>query len=217
MSLDEARPEAQRLAEQLRHHSFLYHIEARPEITDDEYDSIFRRLQAIEAAYPELCTSDSPTQRVGAEPQDKFETVAHTAPMLSLDSTHEADEVRRFDERMRKALGEGHGPVYVLEPKLDGTSIELVYEQGVLTRAVTRGNGREGELVTANLRTIPSVPLRLRTHDRPAPQYNPPQGSMRGRWWAAGPRPGCAASRKAGRGTEYVCGVVWDIYVGGVL
>ncbi|HIC54716.1 MAG TPA: NAD-dependent DNA ligase LigA [Gemmatimonadetes bacterium] len=169
MSLDEARPEAQRLAEQLRHHSFLYHIEARPEITDDEYDSIFRRLQAIEAAYPELCTSDSPTQRVGAEPQDKFETVAHTAPMLSLDSTQEADEVRRFDERMRKALGEGHGPVYVLEPKLDGASIELVYEQGVLTRAVTRGNGREGELVTANLRTIPSVPLRLRTHDRPAP------------------------------------------------
>ena len=169
MTLDEARVEAERLGDELRRHSYLYHAEARPEIGDDEYDSMFKRLQAIEASYPELCALDSPTQRVGAEPQDKFETVAHTAPMLSLDSTQDPDEVRRFDERMRKALGEGHEPVYVLEPKLDGASIELVYEQGVLTRAVTRGNGREGEQVTANIRTIPSVPLRLRTDDRPAP------------------------------------------------
>ena len=169
MTLDEARVEAERLGDELRRHSYLYHAEARPEIGDDEYDSMFKRLQAIEASYPELCALDSPTQRVGAEPQDKFETVAHTAPMLSLDSTQDPDEVRRFDGRMRKALGEGHEPVYVLEPKLDGASIELVYEQGVLTRAVTRGNGREGEQVTANIRTIPSVPLRLRTDDRPAP------------------------------------------------
>lgn len=169
MTLDEARVQAERLGDELRRHSYLYHAEARPEIGDDEYDSMFKRLQAIEASYPELCALDSPTQRVGAEPQDKFETVAHTAPMLSLDSTQDPDEVRRFDERMRKALGEGHEPVYVLEPKLDGASIELVYEQGVLTRAVTRGNGREGEQVTANIRTIPSVPLRLRTDDRPAP------------------------------------------------
>ena len=169
MSLDDARAEAERLGHELRRHSYLYHVEARPEIADDQYDVQFRRLQAIEASYPELCTPDSPTQRVGAEPQDRFETVAHAAPMLSLDSTQDPDEVRRFDERMRKALGEGHEPVYVLEPKLDGASIELVYEQGVLTRAVTRGNGREGELVTANMRTIPSMPLRLRTDDRPAP------------------------------------------------
>ena len=169
MSLDDARAESERLGDELRRHSYLYHVEARPEVGDDEYDARFRRLQAIEVAYPELCTPDSPTQRVGAEPQDKFETVTHAAPMLSLDSTKDPDDVRRFDERMRKALGEGHAPVYVLEPKLDGASIELVYEQGVLTRAVTRGNGREGELVTANMRTIPSVPLRLRTDDRPAP------------------------------------------------
>ena len=169
MSLDEARAEAKRLGHELRRHSYLYHAEARPEIGDDEYDSLFRRLKAIEVPYPELCTPDSPTQRVGAEPQDKFETVAHAAPMLSLDSTQDPDEVRRFDERMRRALGEGHDPLYLLEPKLDGASIELVYEQGVLTRAVTRGNGREGEQVTANIRTIPSVPLRLRTDDRPAP------------------------------------------------
>ena len=169
MSLDDARAESERLRQELRRHSYLYHVETRPEIGDDEYDALFGRLQAIEVAYPELCTPDSPTQRVGAEPQDKFDTVTHAAPMLSLDSTKDPDDVRRFDERMRKALGEGHAPVYVLEPKLDGVSIELVYEQGVLTRAVTRGNGREGELVTANMRTIPSVPLRLRTDDRPAP------------------------------------------------
>ena len=169
MILDEARAEAERLGHELRRHAHLYHVEDRSEIGDDQYDSLFRRLQAIEAVYPELGTSDSPTQRVGADPQDKFDTVAHAAPMLSLDSTQDSDEVRRFDDRMRKALGEGHEPVYVLEPKLDGASIELVYEQGVLTRAVTRGNGREGELVTANMRTIPSVPLRLRTDERPAP------------------------------------------------
>ena len=169
MSLDEARAETERLGHELRRHSYLYHAEARPEIGDDEYDSLVRRLKAIEATYPELCTPDSPTQRIGAEPQGRFETVAHAAPMLSLDSTQDPDEVRRFDERMRKALGEGHDPVYLLEPKLDGASIELVYAQGVLTRAVTRGNGREGEQVTANIRTIPSVPLRLRTDDRPAP------------------------------------------------
>jgi DNA ligase (NAD+) len=169
MSLDEARAEAKRLGHELRRHSYLYHAEARPDIGDDEYDSLFKRLKAIEVVYPELCTPDSPTQRVGAEPQNKFETVAHAAPMLSLDSTQDPDEVRRFDERMRRALGEGHDPLYLLEPKLDGASIELVYEQGLLTRAVTRGNGREGEQVTANIRTIPSVPLRLRTDDRPAP------------------------------------------------
>jgi DNA ligase (NAD+) len=114
-------------------------------------------------------TPDSPTQRVGAEPSEKFETVAHTAPMLSLDSTQSADEVRRFDERVRKALGEGVEPSYLLEPKLDGASIELVYHQGVLVRAVTRGNGRQGEGITDNIRTISSVPLRLRTDSRAAP------------------------------------------------
>ncbi len=168
--LEEALAEAESLREELNRHAYLYYVEARPEIGDDEYDRRYARLKSLEDAYPELVTPDSPTQRVGAEPQDKFDTVEHVAPMLSLDSTQDPDEVRRFDERIRKALGEGHEPTYLIEPKLDGASIELVYEEGVLVRAVTRGNGRSGEQVTENIRTIPSVPLRLRTDDRPAPE-----------------------------------------------
>lgn len=158
--------EARELREALHRHAYLYYAEARPEISDAEYDRLFARLQALEEAHPSLRTADSPTQRVGAEPQDAFETVRHVAPMLSLDSSQEEDAVRRFDERLRKALE--HPPEYLLEPKLDGASIELVYEDGVLIRAVTRGNGQRGEDVTENIRTIASVPLRLR-NARPAP------------------------------------------------
>jgi len=161
--------EAKELRLELDRHGRLYYVEARPEITDLEYDELFRRLVDLEARFPDLVTLDSPTQRVGAEPQDKFETIAHVAPMLSLDSTQELDEVRRFHDRVRKALGGGIEPSYLLEPKLDGASIELVYEDGVLSRAVTRGNGQEGERVTENIRTISSVPLRLRTDICPAP------------------------------------------------
>lgn len=167
-SADVAR-EHRELCAELNRHSYLYYVEARPEISDAEFDELFRRLQALERDFPELAGPDSPTQRVGSEPQDKFETVAHMAPMLSLDSTQDEEEVLRFHERLQKALGRGIDPEYILEPKLDGASIELVYEAGVLVRAVTRGNGRAGEDVTANVRTIPSVPLRLRTEDRAAP------------------------------------------------
>jgi DNA ligase (NAD+) len=161
--------EAARLRAEIHRHAHLYYVEARPELTDAEFDSMWARLLELERMHPELASPDSPTQRVGVEPQDKFETVEHVAPMLSLDSTQSEDDVRRFDERVRKALGEGISPTYVLEPKLDGASIELVYENGVLARAVTRGNGRAGEGVTENVRTIPTVPLRLRTDERPAP------------------------------------------------
>ncbi len=160
--------EATGLQRELRRHSRLYYYEGRPEITDAEYDRLFRRLQALEEAYPSLRTPDSPTQRVGAPPQDKFTTVRHVAPLLSLDSSEKAEDIRRFDERVRKALGD-HPPVYILEPKLDGASIELVYEEGVLVRAVTRGDGERGEDVTANVRTISTVPLRLRDTRRPPP------------------------------------------------
>jgi DNA ligase (NAD+) len=169
-SLAPARSEAERLRREIDRHAHLYHVEDRPEISDDAYDALYRRLQALEELHPELVTPDSPTQRVGGPPQERFETVTHAAPMLSLDSTQEADEVRRFDERVRKALG-SESPTYILEPKLDGASIELVYEDGVLIRAVTRGNGREGEGVTENVRTIPTVPLRLRGEERPVPSF----------------------------------------------
>lgn len=176
-SPDEAQQRAEVLRTELHRHAHLYYVEARPVVADAEYDALYRELQALEATWPDLVTPDSPTQRVGAEPQDKFVTVAHAAPMLSLDSTQDADEVRRFDERIRKALGD-QAPTYLLEPKLDGASLELVYEGGVLTGAVTRGNGREGEGVTENIRTIPSVPLRLRTDVRPAPAFLAVRGEV---------------------------------------
>ena len=177
LNVEEAALRAQALRAELHRHAHLYYVEARPVISDADYDTLFRELQALESAWPDLVTPDSPTQRVGAEPQDRFETVAHAAPMLSLDSTQDPDEVRRFDERIRKALGDV-APTYILEPKLDGASIELVYEEGVLVRAVTRGNGREGEGVTENLKTVPSVPLRLRTDVRAAPRLVAVRGEV---------------------------------------
>ena len=177
-TLGEARAEEmiEGLRSELRRHDYLYYVAARPEISDAQYDRLFRRLRELEEAFPHLVTADSPTQRVGAEPQERFQTFPHTHPMLSLDSTQDAGEVRRFDERVRKAVD---GPVrYLLEPKLDGASIELVYEGGRLVRAVTRGNGREGEGVTENVKTIPTVPLRLRESDRPAPSLLAVRGEV---------------------------------------
>ena len=162
----EVRRRADRLRAEIRRHDHLYHVENRPEISDGAYDKLFRELQAIEAAFPRLVTPDSPTQRVGADPLSELPVVQHVVQMLSLDSSEAPEDVRRFDERVRKAV---EGPVeYLAEPKLDGSSLELVYVNGVLDRAVTRGNGREGEGVTENARTIPSVPLRLGSPDEPA-------------------------------------------------
>ena len=156
----EVRHRADRLRAEIRRHDHLYHVENRPEISDGAYDRLFRELQAIEEEFPHLLTADSPTQRVGADPLSELPVVRHVVPMLSLDSSESEEDLRRFDERVRKAVD---GPVeYLVEPKLDGSSLEVVYVDGVLNRAVTRGNGVEGEGVTENARTIPSVPLRLR-------------------------------------------------------
>ncbi len=169
---------AEALRAEIRRHDHLYHVEGAPEISDGAYDALFQELKALEAAHPALVTPDSPTQRVGGEPRSDLPTVAHEAPMLSLDSSKEPDDVRRFDERIRKAVEEGHEVAYLLQPKLDGVSMELVWEDGVLARAVTRGNGREGEGVTENVRTIPSVPLRLREVERPAPRLLSVRGEV---------------------------------------
>lgn len=164
-----ARKRLEELREAIRHHDYLYHVLDRPEISDAEYDRLFRELQTLEERFPELVAPDSPTQRVGGAPRPGFSQVEHTALMLSLDSGAEEEAVRRFDQRLRTALGDDGRLDYVVEPKLDGLSLELVYEEGTLLRASTRGDGRVGEDVTPNARTIGSVPLRLREDGRAAP------------------------------------------------
>lgn len=151
----------ERLRELIRHHDTLYYVRNQPEVTDAEYDALFRELQELETAHPALITMDSPTQRVGTAPAEGFATIAHAVPMLSLGNAFNIDEIKAFDQRVRKAL-DLQTVVYVAEPKLDGLSVELVYRDGVLAQGSTRGDGINGEDVTSNLRTIPSVPLRLR-------------------------------------------------------
>ncbi|HSM69835.1 MAG TPA: NAD-dependent DNA ligase LigA, partial [Xanthomonadales bacterium] len=162
----EARQRALRLREQIEHHDYLYFVEDAPVIPDAEYDRLMRELQALEQAYPDLVTSDSPTQRVGGAPAAGFEEVVHSRAMLSLANAFDEQEVRQFDERVRKGLETG-SVTYAAEPKLDGVAIALSYEQGQLVLAATRGDGERGENVTANVRTIPAVPLRLRGEDWP--------------------------------------------------
>ncbi len=156
-----ARARVEYLREQIRHHDYLYYVRATPEISDEAYDELYSELRHLEGEYPDLATPDSPTQRVGATPLEAFRTVEHAAPMLSLDSDPSTEAVGRFDERLRRLLGT-ETVRYVVEPKLDGASVELTYVAGRLIRAATRGDGYRGEEITDNVRTIPSVPLRLR-------------------------------------------------------
>ncbi len=162
------REELERLRAEVHRHNYLYHVLDRPEIEDAEYDTLFRRLVALEAKHPEWITPDSPTQRVGAAPADVLAPAAHGVPMLSLDNAFSEGELRAFDERMRALLNQD-AVRYVAEPKLDGLSVELVYVDGRLTLGSTRGDGWTGEDVTANLRTIHTVPLRLRSEGGPLP------------------------------------------------
>ncbi len=160
-----------RLRSEIRHHEYLYYVEDRPVISDTEFDRLFHELEELEKEHPDLVAEDSPTQRVAGTPVDGFPTVAHAAPMLSLDSNQDEAALRRFDERLRKGLGPDVAVEYVLEPKLDGLSVELVYRDGLLLQAATRGDGRKGEGITANVRTITSVPLKLRDGERPVPPF----------------------------------------------
>ena len=149
------------LREQLNYHSHRYYVLDQPEISDAEYDRMFRELQALENQYPETITPDSPTQRVGALPAKEFGTVSHTIPMLSLDNALNEEEFLDFDERVKKGLGIISDIEYVCEPKLDGLAVELVYENGLLIEGSTRGDGTTGENITQNVRTINSIPLKL--------------------------------------------------------
>lgn len=154
------RERAERLSEELERHTRLYYEEAAPEITDTEFDRLLRELEELEEKYPGLRSPDSPTQRVGGRPSEGFESVEHSSPMLSIDNTYSAEELRAFDERVKKGL-EGETPEYVVELKLDGVAVSLRYENGIFVLGATRGDGVRGDDITANLRTVRSLPLRL--------------------------------------------------------
>ncbi|MBI5444450.1 MAG: NAD-dependent DNA ligase LigA, partial [Deltaproteobacteria bacterium] len=159
---------ARELRAQLEEHNYRYYVLDAPLISDAEYDVLFRELQQIEEAHPELRSPDSPTQRVGARPLESFTQARHSIPMLSLENATAEEELRAFEERVRRFLGH-EGPVtYLCEPKMDGLAVELVYRSGSLVQAATRGDGTVGEDVTANLRTVRSIPLRLLVDPPPA-------------------------------------------------
>ena len=149
------------LREQIRHHDYLYYGQARPEVSDAEYDALMRELREMEAAFPDLVTPDSPTQRVAGQPVDAFRPVEHRTAMLSLDNATSPEDLREFEARLGRALPGGRFE-YVCEPKIDGLGIALLYERGRFVRGATRGDGRVGEDITANLRTIRSLPVILR-------------------------------------------------------
>ena len=154
--------EAEELRREIRHNEYLYYVLDAPEITDAEYDRMMVRLRELEARYPDSIPADSPTQRVGGRASSQFTEVRHLEPLLSLGNVFSAEELRAFDERVRSGLPAGSKVEYVMEPKIDGLACSLIYENGKLVRAATRGDGVVGENVTANVRTIRSIPLTLK-------------------------------------------------------
>ncbi len=155
------REEAEQLRQALRQHNHRYYVLDDPRITDLDYDKLFRQLQSLEAQHSDIADSDSPTQRVGSPPASQFDSVSHEIAMLSLDNAFDAAEMLTFDKRLRERLESIGSLAYCAEPKLDGLAISLLYEGGKLVQAATRGDGRQGENITANARTIPSIPLQL--------------------------------------------------------
>jgi DNA ligase (NAD+) len=161
-----AKLRVEELREELNRHSYRYHVLADPEISDAEYDERYRELVRLEDAFPELVTPDSPTQRVGATPEDLFAPVPHRTPMLSLDNAFAPEELEAWERRLERAIGPG--AAYSCELKIDGVAIALTYEDGALTTGATRGDGRVGEDITANVRTVRTVPARLLTKSPPS-------------------------------------------------
>ncbi len=159
--------EIERLREELNRHNYLYYIESRPEISDLEFDRLLKQLDELEKKHPEYDAPDSPTHKVGGGPVEGFATVVHRQPMLSIDNVYDEAGVREFDVRIRKLIDPGEHIDYVVEYKVDGVAVALIYENGSLTQAVTRGDGRQGDDITHNARTLIGVPLRLRGKDHP--------------------------------------------------
>ncbi|MDQ4127807.1 MAG: NAD-dependent DNA ligase LigA, partial [Actinomycetota bacterium] len=163
------------LRERVRYHNRRYHVEDAPEISDAEYDALYKELEALEGEHPELVTPDSPTQRVGGEPIEGFGEVRHAIPMLSLANARKLEELREWDARVRRLLGDDESPRYVTERKIDGLAVSLRYENGRFVRGATRGNGTVGEDVTTNLGTVRSIPERL---DDGPPEVLEPRGEV---------------------------------------
>jgi DNA ligase (NAD+) len=160
--IEKARERIDELRQSIRHHNYKYYVEDNPEISDYEYDKLFEELKALEEEFPELITENSPTQRIGSEKIEAFETVEHKAKMLSLDKSHSEQGLRDFDKRIRKRLHNSQIE-YIIEPKIDGLGIALYYEDKTLLRGATRGDGAKGEDITANLKTIMTIPLKIST------------------------------------------------------
>ncbi|MGB1140457.1 MAG: NAD-dependent DNA ligase LigA, partial [Halioglobus sp.] len=169
MAADSPEREAASLREQLDTWNYEYHVLDRPSVPDVEYDRCMQRLRELEENHPELRTDDSPTQRVGATPLSEFDQVAHEVPMLSLDNAFDAEDMVSFNRRLLDRLGDGTESLeFSCEPKLDGVAVSVMYHEGVLVRGATRGDGNTGEDITHNVRTIKSIPLRLRGSGHPA-------------------------------------------------
>ncbi|HHE64946.1 MAG TPA: NAD-dependent DNA ligase LigA, partial [Bacteroidetes bacterium] len=158
-SLQKIKEEIENLRKQIRHHDYLYYVLAQPEISDYEYDMLMKRLEELEKKYPQFDSPDSPTKRVSGELTKIFPVVRHRKPMLSLSNTYNEEEIRDFDRRVRSLLDSGENYEYVCELKIDGVAMSLLYENGRLTRAATRGDGEQGDEVTNNVKTIRSIPL----------------------------------------------------------
>jgi len=150
--------EIKKISKEINYHNFKYYVENNPIISDYEFDQLLKKLERLESKYPDYITPDSPTQRVGGRPVDSFKNVEHMIPMLSLDNTYNHNELRDFDERVKKLVG---NIKYVVEPKIDGVGVSLLYENSILIRGATRGDGIKGDDITSNLKTIRSIPLRL--------------------------------------------------------
>lgn len=164
-SHEDAKKKIEQLRSKIRHHDYLYYVAAQPEISDFEFDKLLKDLESLEKQHPDLITPDSPTQRVAGQPISGFTTVTHTIPMLSLANCYSEEEIREFDQRVRKGLPD-EKIEYVVELKIDGLAISLLYQDGRFVRGATRGDGTQGDDVTSNLRTIKSIPLVLNTTDK---------------------------------------------------
>jgi len=161
------RKEVEELVRELNDHNYRYHVQDQPVISDAEYDILYRRLKDLEGKHGYILP-DSPTRRIGAAPSEKFDKIKHTEPMLSLDNAFSDEEMHDFDKRLKRLLGSKEEIEYTVEPKYDGLAMELTYRDGLLLRASTRGDGYEGEDVTCNIRTVRSVPLKIRGSRIPA-------------------------------------------------